>query len=266
MKYKLPALLVFTGFALPDLAWSAYDNSSLVSPAAQAPGITAGGEKSSVTGSTKDGVHTSEERIHEILDFWFGPLTNSQSYPTDKASLWFADDPDFDLQIQNLFGEDVHKASSGSLNSWRHTLKGRLALILLLERFPRRMYPNKPQAFLADAMARGLVIEGIQEGDDKRLLPIERAFFYMPLQNSEDLYAQNLSVELYTKLYDEAPATIKPQLEAFKRRALVNRKTIARFKRFPERNAVLGRQSTPEERLYINQNELLRTDPASRNH
>lgn len=194
-----------------------------------------------------------QKRIQKVLDFWFGPLPTPQTYPEDKVALWFVGGPEMDREISSRFGEEVRQANSGQLNSWRETARGRLALILLLDQFPRYMYRNNALAYASDAMARGLVLEGLQKGEDKQLLPVERAYFYMPLQHSEDINLQNLSVQLYSQLANEAPEAIKPQMEAFLRYAILHQQTISKFKRFPNRNRVLGRPSTVEEALYMYQ-------------
>ena len=115
----------------------------------------------------------SEQRIQDVLNFWFGLLSSPTSYPEAKTDLWFKDSSDSGRQIGSLFEEDVHRALLGQLNHWRSTPKGRLALIILLDQFPRYIYPEKPQAFASEGMAKGLVLEGIQKGDDKKLFPAE---------------------------------------------------------------------------------------------
>lgn len=198
----------------------------------------------------KETVGTKPE---DILNFWFGVLSSPDEYPRDRTDFWMAASPEFGRQMQQRFEKDVRLASAGELNQWRSFPRGRLALILLLDQFPRHLYRNKPQSFANDAMAKGLVLEGIQMGDDKQLFPIERAFFYLPLQHAEDMNSQNLSVNMYHQLVNESPGQIRPQIEAFLRNALLHQQIIARFKRFPARNQVLGRDSTPEEIIYLNQ-------------
>lgn len=190
-----------------------------------------------------------------ILNFWFGPLTGPEHFPANKASLWLAGSPEFGRQIRELFAEEIRLAAIGKLNPWRQTPRGRLALILLLDQFPRHVYRNKPQAYAFDAMAKALVLEGIQLGDDKKLYPVERAFFYLPLQHAEDINLQNQSVSLYQQLVSEAAESMKPQMEAFLRNAILNQQIINRFKRFPHRNKSLGRQSSSQEMIYLNQRD-----------
>lgn len=201
---------------------------------------------------------SSEEPVQydpssEILDFWFGWLPGPDFFPEDKMPIWFAVTPEIDRQMRNRFSQDVMNAERGEYNSWRETPRGRLALILLLDQFPRHIYRNKPQSFMLDRMAQALVMEGIQKGDDKQLYPIERAFFYLPLEHSEDLNLQNLSVASYRQLFLDSPEPIRIQMQDFLQSAMMHQQQIARFGRFPHRNAVLGRTSTPEETVFLMQ-------------
>lgn len=193
------------------------------------------------------------ERALDILDFWFGFLPSPDIFPEDKMSIWFADSPEVDRQIRGNFFNDFQNALRGDYNSWRETPRGRLALILLLDQIPRHIYRNKPQEFMSDLMARSLVLEGMQKGDDDQLYPIEKAFFYLPLEHSENLGLQNLSVASYRRLLAEAPMDIKPEMQAFLRYAILHKQQIDRFGRFPHRNPILGRESTPEEVVFLNQ-------------
>lgn len=191
------------------------------------------------------------ERAEEILDYWFGPLTSIDDFPDDQMDIWFAATPEIDREFRERFGDDVVKAARGELNSWRDTPRGRLALVLLLDQFPRHIYRNRPQAFMTDPMAQGIVLEGIQKGDDKRLLPVERAFFYLPLEHAENGYLQRISVDSYLQLLADVPFTLKPQMQEFLRYAMLHQQQIARFGRFPHRNYILGRNSTPEEVVFL---------------
>lgn len=197
----------------------------------------------------------SKERnpITDVLDFWFGFLPGPTYFPQNKMSIWFASNPEIDRQIRDNFGEDVIKAERGEYNHWRDTPRGRLALILLLDQIPRHIYRNQYQQFILDRMARALVIEGIQKGDDKRLYPVERAFLYLPLEHAEDIQMQNLSVSSYRQLLAESPEILKPLMADFFQAAMMHQKQIIRFGRFPYRNAILGRESTPEENVFLMQ-------------
>lgn len=193
------------------------------------------------------------DRVTDILDFWFGLLPNPAYFPKDKMLLWFSGSPESDRQIRENFTQDVLNAMRGDYNSWRETPKGRLALILLLDQFPRHIYRNTPHSFMFDRMARALVLEGIQKGDDKNLYPIERAFFYLPLEHAEDPEMQGLSVASFRQLLVESPMPLKQQMQSFLQFAILHQQQIDRFGRFPHRNRVLGRESSPEEAVFLNQ-------------
>lgn len=205
-----------------------------------------------VVESAEEPSSTLPLRAQEILKFWFGPLRGYSDYPTDQSAAWGAGSFTVNEQIRALFEDDVKRAILGNYNVWRETPRGRLALILLLDQFPRNIYANSPRALAADAMARGLVLEGIQRGDDLRLYPIERAFFYLPLKHAEDRGLQEHSVKLYQQLFNQSPENLRPQMQAYLEDAKVHRNIIDRFGRFPNRNFILKRTSTPEEILYFN--------------
>jgi uncharacterized protein (DUF924 family) len=193
------------------------------------------------------------ERALDILEFWFGHLPNPAFFPRDKLPIWFTATPEIDRQIRENFSQDVANAMRGDYNNWRDTPKGRLALILLLDQFPRHIYRQSPQSFMFDRMARAIVLEGMQKEDDKHLYPIERAFFYLPLEHAEDPDLQDLSVAAYQQLLAESPPPIKPQIQSFLQYAILHQQQIERFGRFPHRNEVLGRESTSEEAVFLNE-------------
>lgn len=192
-------------------------------------------------------------RISDILDFWFGSLPDPSYFPQNKVPIWFTETTEIDRQMRENFSQDVQAALNGEYNHWRATPKGRLALILLLDQFTRHIYRNKPQEFVGDPMARGLVLEGLQQGDDQSLYPIEKAFFYLPLEHTENLDMQNLVVSLYRRLLMDAPSSMKPKIDAFLQYAIMHRRQIASFGRFPHRNFILKRKSTPEEIIFLKQ-------------
>lgn len=199
----------------------------------------------------------TEDKIDQILHFWFGPLSSPIAYPADKISLWEGTSEEVPL-ISKEFMDDYQRAVLGQYNGWRESPRGRLALIILLDQFPRHIFADTPRMFSSDAMARGLTLEGVQKGDDLSLYPIERAFFYMPLQHAEDPKMQAYSVEEYQRLVNQTPLPIRPIMVEFLRLAIKHQEIIARFGRFPHRNKVLGRQSTPEEMVYLGHKSTFR--------
>ncbi len=165
----------------------------------------------------------------------------------DRSSLWWSKDPYTDAEIRRRFEPLVIAARSGDLDQWRHSGDGRLALILLADQFPRNIYRDTPAAFRFDALGRNLCAEGLATRTDRELRPIERVFFYLPLEHSEDLDDQNRCVALFRELAEEVAADLKATFENFVDFALRHHVIIERFGRFPHRNSILGRQSTQEE-------------------
>jgi uncharacterized protein (DUF924 family) len=172
----------------------------------------------------------------KVLDFWFGRGTS----PRFKR-FWFAKSIPTDRRIRERFGKAVEAAKKGRFDSWKKTSRGRLALIILLDQFSRNIYRGDKRAFTADAKALKLAQEGLRKHEDRTLHPLERIFFYMPFMHSEKKAHQEKSVELFAKL------KMKENLWYAKE----HQRVIDQFGRFPHRNAVLGRKSTPKELEYL---------------
>ncbi|MCE2982780.1 MAG: DUF924 domain-containing protein [Parachlamydia sp.] len=190
------------------------------------------------------------EAYQDLLTFWFGELKDPAFYPQEKEVIWRGG-PETTHFIESNYREFFDQALAGDLNEWRQTPRGRLALILLLDQFSRHLYPQTTKAFALDPMARGLVLEGIQKGDDKKLFPIERAFFYLPLERSEEKRFQDLSVASYLRLLYESPEPIKGNVQGFLDAARKNQRVIEQFGRFPHRNQALGRKPTAAEVIFL---------------
>jgi uncharacterized protein (DUF924 family) len=182
----------------------------------------------------------SMERAAEILEFWFG----AGSDPAHER-LWFAQDAAFDQACRAGFLADHERAAAGELESWKEAPSSALALILLLDQFPRNIFRNKPRAFATDPKARAIAKDAVVRRFDLALPPVQRPFIYMPFQHSENLEDQNESVRLFNRLAGEHPA-----MAGYVEYAEHHRGVIRRFGRFPHRNAVLGRASTPEETVF----------------
>lgn len=185
----------------------------------------------------------------DILDFWFGPLTGPTDFPQDRFKLWFVKDEKVDEEIRLKFGHLLEE----NLDEWSSDPRGRLAQIIVLDQFSRHIYRNTPQAFAFDTQSMNLTLEGIKTGMDKKLFPVERGFFYMPLQHIEDVRVQEASIKAYSNLVEEAPEEIKPMCQEFLKYAKMHQEVIIRFGRYPHRNTILGRTSTPEEVEFLKQ-------------
>lgn len=192
------------------------------------------------------------EQIEEVLQFWFGEL--KQGFPvTNRKSLWWFGDEKMDRLIEELFGHQVRMALWGQLDDWSGQPRGRLALILLLDQFTRSIYRGAVDAFAGDQRAEQLCREGIINGHDTVLEASERLFFYMPLEHAEELSAQNLCVAQLEEMLCTTPREQRHHIDNALDFANEHRDLIVRFGRFPHRNKILSRSSTPEELAYLNQ-------------
>ncbi len=176
----------------------------------------------------------------DVLDFWFG-AEGSPEYGKFRE-IWFrAATPEFDQEIRNKFLACHEAAASGTLDDWAGTWQGALALLILLDQFPRNMFRGTARAFATDPNAQSIAKRAVAKGLDRQTPEAMRTFFYLPYEHSEDLDDQERGVALFTALGSESG--IKAAVE--------HRDTIKRFGRYPHRNAVLGRESTPEEIEYL---------------
>lgn len=191
-------------------------------------------------------------QIEEILQFWFGAM--EKGFPcTDRTALWWGGDDETDQLIDELFGRSVRQALRGELNLWADSPRGRLALIILLDQFTRSLYRSSPEAFGGDERALALCRMGLVRGHDQALEFAERQFFYMPLEHAEDLEAQDLSIRYFEQLLMEVPPHRKVVAQGALDFALLHRDQIVSFGRFPHRNHILGRGSSTEELVFLNQ-------------
>lgn len=200
-----------------------------------------------------DATITDEDqlRIDAILGFWFKASELTAPQIDGRMDLWFGDDAVFDQELAAEFADDVERASAGELMHWAHKAHGRLALILLLDQFRRNIYRGTPDAFAKDKLALKLCVEGAMEKKDKGLTPIQRVFFYMPLQHAESRKVQKKSVDIYNRLATAVSATYRETFETIAQFAELHADIIEQFGRFPHRNAILGRENTPEEDEYL---------------
>jgi uncharacterized protein (DUF924 family) len=191
-----------------------------------------------------------------VLEFWFGHEPLTPALFAARMPTWFGgEDPAAqaarDARVVAQFGELAARAAAGALESWADSPRQRLALILLLDQMPRHIHRGSARAFATDDRAAALTLDGMQKAADATLDPGRRVFFYMPLQHSEVLEVQEESVAAYRRLVDESPEAWRPALAGTLDFARRHRDIVARFGRFPHRNAVLGRASTAEETAWL---------------
>jgi len=201
-----------------------------------------------------------EETPESILAFWFGypdPESADDMLITDEIdeaevakrqkALWWAKDAAVDAHMRQRFAACVSGALTGHLDTWAASARGRLALILLCDQFTRNIYRDTPSAFKGDAYALAHARAGRMQGQDYDLRLIERVFFYMPFEHSEQLADQDEAVRLMTALRTTAPKVDQSLYAGYVDYAIAHQRIIARFGRFPHRNAILGRTSSAEE-------------------
>lgn len=187
----------------------------------------------------------------DILAFWFGSHDTDQAIAQAKSKVWWAKDAGTDLFILRQFEDEVRAAGRGERDEWSKEPASLLALILLTDQFPRNIYRGRAEAFAFDAAAQSYTQRGLEQGMDRAMRPIERVFFYLPLEHAESLELQNKSVSLFTSLAAQVLPTEMELFAGYARYALRHRDIIARFGRFPHRNVALGRTSTSEEAAFL---------------
>ena len=186
-----------------------------------------------------------------ILDFWFDGALNNSDAAVARVSTWFKQSDDFDAKISDRFADLPQAARLGRLNHWAHSCEGTLAMILVLDQFPRNLFRDSPGAFAYDALALSHAEKAIEQQYDRQLHPLAASFMYLPFEHAEHLPTQNRSVALFEDLLKHAPADLYPIFEQFVDYAHSHRQVIKRFGRFPHRNTVLGRSPTKEELDYL---------------
>jgi uncharacterized protein (DUF924 family) len=197
------------------------------------------------------------DEARQVRDFWFGKLPMTAQALNQRLNLWFGEEArkevqrDRDETIRARFGDLVERAAAGQLANWADSPRRCLSLILLLDQFPRNIFRGTARAFAYDAQALGLTLSGMQSAADGALNVVERIFFYMPLQHCELREVQDESVVAYRRLLTEAPQELRGAFDATLKAAEQHRSIIDRFGRFPHRNTVLERVSSPEEEIWL---------------
>ncbi|PPC77795.1 DUF924 domain-containing protein [Pokkaliibacter plantistimulans] len=191
-----------------------------------------------------------------LLTCWFGDSPDLATTLAEKHSLWFSKSTQQDEWLRQQFGELHQQACCGALAQWEEQAESRLALIILLDQLSRNLYRDQPHAFAQDATALSLAQTAIAQGMDQLVPLLYRVFYYLPLEHSEQLADQQQAVALFTGLQQQCAGQHPQQLAAFvsftdfaKRHLQV----IARFGRFPHRNAILGRSSSADEQQWLTQ-------------
>ena len=185
-------------------------------------------------------------RIDDILDFWFGRPGDADY--GEKRDIWFEKNDEFDAAIRDRFTADYEAAKAGELDHMQRTARGALALIILLDQFPRNMFRGEPRAFATDAQAREVAGAAIASGFDQALTPVERTFMYLPFEHGENLADQARYAWCVRACQPAGPAR-----DTSVDYGRLHRVIIERFGRFPHRNAALGRASTADEIAFLDE-------------
>ena len=192
-------------------------------------------------------------QTRNVLDFWFGPPGSAAEIAGRQRKLWFGKSAENDRAVANRFANTLVAATAGQLDYWADTPRGRLALLIVFDQFPHHIHRNRPQAFATDPQALALSLAALKADEDQQLALIERVFLYLPLEHAESNEMQDWSVSLYEKLAREAAIEERAIFDDFLKYARQHRDVVARFGRFPHRNAILGRTSTSDELVFLEQ-------------
>ncbi|WGL59811.1 DUF924 domain-containing protein [Pigmentibacter sp. JX0631] len=192
------------------------------------------------------------QNINKILDFWFGDVQKLKLNNVNSSMmLWFSGYPEIDQLIDNKFRKLIEKAILGHFDIWMKTPEGCLALIILLDQFPLNIFRNQARSFTVCHMALPYALTAIKLGYDKLLSQQKKSFIYLPLEHAEDINLQNLSVELYSKEYENSSPAERQFCKINLDYALKHKRVIELFGRFPNRNKILGRISTKSELEFL---------------
>ncbi|MCA9578052.1 MAG: DUF924 family protein [Polyangiales bacterium] len=185
-----------------------------------------------------------------ILDEWFGDL-NADGIPSQaKVARWWTKSPEFDDYLRIHYGTFVKQAQAGGLQEWDAKPTGTLARLLLLDQFSRNIFRGTPRMFEGDELALNATLS-LLDGDLQTLPAIYQYFALMPLMHAEDLALQDRGVAEFEALAARTPEPTRQAVAPAVQFARDHRDVIARFTRFPHRNGVLGRTSTPDESAYL---------------
>lgn len=192
--------------------------------------------------------------LADVLDHWFGSEKEDLQIIEAKSKLWFGKDPRVDQEIAQKFAVLMEQAARGEPAAGSLTKPlAHLAQILLLDQFTRNVYRGTANAFAGDPAALQITLAGLNREEDQLLRPVERVFYYLPLEHSEELLHQNRSVELFRQLQAALPASWQAAFGGFVDYAVRHQVVVERFGRFPHRNVILGRTSTAAEQEFLQQ-------------
>jgi uncharacterized protein (DUF924 family) len=191
----------------------------------------------------------------DVIQFWLGDLGPDGTASAEHRQRWFKKDPAFDTEIRDRFLDTHRHLAKSALQDWLDSASGQLAAILVLDQFSRNMFRDTPEVYATDAKALSIAESMIEAGRDRTFAGDARVFVYMPLMHAEDVERQMRCCQLFEAFSQEAKAAghtaLAERLGANAKYADAHRDIVARFGRFPHRNAILGRTSSPEEKAFL---------------
>ena len=191
------------------------------------------------------------KEYEEVLEYWFGDAAEDPALASKRQGFWFGSSEQVDREICDRFGDRVRAAQRGELADWGESPRSAVALVILLDQFTRNVFRGTSEAFAADSLALETARSLIESGRDRELPWVYRAFLHLPFEHSESIDDQRRCVELCRSAAAEAPPGWQELMEGYVGYAVGHGEVIERFGRFPHRNGVLGRASTPEEIAYL---------------
>ena len=189
--------------------------------------------------------------VTAILEYWFGAELDDVDDIRNRKKIWYGGGRIVDEQIKQKFGPTIEALEMGRLLEWGESAKGGLALVIVLDQFSRHVYRGKREAYLQDPLARAIARRLIDRQLDMELSIAQRVFLYHPFKHSESPVDQQISLKLFKKLHDSSPLVWRSFTQNYLDNAQSHSDLIERFGRYPHRNSVLGRESTPEEKLLL---------------
>lgn len=189
----------------------------------------------------------------DVLDYWFGADPDDPATASTKMPLWWGRSEATDAELRERFGAAHEDACAGRLDGWAGTPEGRVALVVVLDQLSRNLHRGTPRAFAQDPTARSLAVAAIEQGEDVTRPFFHRAFLYLPFEHSERLADQERCCRLFERLLAEAAEPLRATAKGYLQFAVQHRDIVARFGRFPHRNAILGRPSSAEELRFLEQ-------------
>ena len=197
----------------------------------------------------------SSNNSEAIISYWLGSSDSNPARFEAQQKLWYHSKPETDNYIRTAFESDLVSAKNGNLSDWRNTAQGSLALVILLDQFSRNLYRGTPAAYVNDVQAQDVVVSLLERDGHLSFNIPAKIIFYHPLHHAENLIFQRKAVSLFEEMLehasDEWRESISRNLAFIKNHCDI----ISRFGRFPHRNTILGRQSTPEECRYLKQDK-----------